>query len=105
MYRCPTRFHTRPLLFHIYIWNNKDDTTLSNIIQIPALSQININNGLAKGYDWSAVNKLSLNGRKNKYVIFHAINKGIHDVIPNLEINGIPLERVKKIHFLGLQLN
>ena len=73
-----------------------DDTTLSNTIQIQAMPQININNELAKVYGWSAVNKLSLNVGKNKYVIFHAINKNIQDVIPNLESNGIPLERVKK---------
>ena len=78
-----------------------DDTNLSNTIQIPALSQININNELAKVYDWLAVNKLSLNVGKTKYVIFHAINKKIQDVIPNLEINGIPLERVKKSTFLA----
>ena len=52
-----------------------DDTTLSNTIQIPAMSQININNELAKVYDWLAVNKLSLNEGKNKYVILNVINK------------------------------
>ena len=56
-------------------------------------------------YDWLAVNVLSLNVRKTKYVIFHAINKRIEGVIPNLEINGIPLERVQNFNFLGLVLN
>ena len=91
-----------PLLFLIYMNDipnctkyfdfivYADDTTLSKTIQIPALSQININNELAKVYDWLAVNKLSLNVGKTKYVIFHAVNKKIQDVIPNLEINGIP---------------
>ena len=82
-----------------------DDTTLINTIQIPTLSHININNELAKVYDWLAVNKLSLNVGKNKYVIFHAINKKIQDVIPNLEFNEIPLERVKNFNFLRLLLN
>ena len=82
-----------------------DDTTLSNTIQIPSLSPININNELAKVYDWLAVNKLSLNIRKSKYVIFHAMNKRIEGVIPDLAINGIPLERVKNVNFLGLLLN
>ena len=77
-----------------------DDT-----IQIPALSQINTNNELVKVYDWLAINKLSLNVGKAKYVIFHAINQKIQDMIPNLEINGIPLERVKKINFFGILLN
>ena len=60
---------------------------------------------LAKVYDWLAVNKLSLNVKKTKYVIFHAINKIIEDVVPDLEINGIPLERVQSFNFLGLLLN
>ena len=69
------------------------------------MSDFNINTELARVYDWLAVNKLSLNVSKTKYVIFHAINKRFQGVIPDLEINEIPLERVKKFHFLGLQLN
>ena len=34
-----------------------DDTTLSSTIRIPSVSLININNELAKVYDWLAVNK------------------------------------------------
>ena len=82
-----------------------DDTTLSNTIQIPSLSPIDLNEELTKVYDWLAVNKLSLNVRKNKYVIFHAMNKRIQDTVPNLEIDGIPLERVQNLNFLGLLLN
>ena len=82
-----------------------DDTTLSSTIQIPSFALININNELAKVYDWLAVNKLSLNIGKIKYVIFHAINKKIEGLIPDLEIYGIPLDKVKKFNFLGLQLN
>ena len=33
------------------------------------------------------------------------MNKRIEGVIPNLEINGIPLERVQNFNFLGLVLN
>ena len=79
-----------------------DDTTLSNTIQIPSMSPLNTNDELAKVYDWLAVNKLSSNVKKTKYVIFHAINK---IVVPDLEINGIPLERVKSFNFLGILLN
>ena len=38
-------------------------------------------------------------------MIFHAINKKIEDVVPDLEINGIPLERVQSFNFLGLLWN
>ena len=103
-----------PLLFLIYMNDipyctkyfnfilYADDTTLSNTIQIPSMSPLNINDELAKVYDWLAVNKLSLNVKKTKYIIFHAINKKSEDVVPDLEINGIPLERVKSFNFLGL---
>ena len=106
-----------PLLFLIYMNDiphcakyfnfilYADDTTLSNIIQIPSMSPLNINDELAKVYDWLAVNKLSLNVKKTKYVIFHAINKKIEDVVPDLDINGIPLERVQSFNFLGLLLH
>ena len=63
------------------------------------------NNELAKVYDWLAVNKLSLNIRKTKYVIFHAINKRTEGVITDSAINGIPLERIQNFNFLGLLLN
>ena len=78
-----------PLLFLIYMNDipnctenfnfilYADDTPLNNTVQISSLSPVDINNELAKGYDWLAVNKLSLNVTKNKYVIFHAINKRI----------------------------
>ena len=33
------------------------------------------------------------------------MNKNIQDVVPNLEINGVPLERVLNFTFLGLVLN
>ena len=82
-----------------------DNTTLSSTIQISLLSPRDLNAELAKVFDWLAVNKLSLNVRKTKYVIFHAINKKIQGVVPNLEINGIPLERVQNFNFLGLLLN
>ena len=84
-----------PLLFLIYMNDipncteyfnfilYADDTTLSSIIRIPSVSLININNELAKVYDWLAVNKLSLNIGKTKYVIFHAMNKRIEGVIPD----------------------
>ena len=118
IYRCPTGFNSRPFVIS-YIYMNDipycteyfnfilyaDDTTLSSTIRIPSVSLTNINNELPKVYDWLTVNKLSLNIRKTKYVIFHAINKKIEGVIPDLEINGIPLDKVKNFNFLGLQLN
>ena len=48
---------------------------MSNAIQIPSMSPYNIIDELAKVYYWLAINKLYLNVKKTKYVIFHVINK------------------------------
>ena len=64
----------------------------------------NMNNELKKVYDWLAVNKLSLNARKTKFMIFHT--KGTRlNFIPNIYINGIEIERVADFNFLGLTIN
>ena len=80
-----------------------DDTTLDSNIQKPSMSPISINNELAKVYDWLAVNKLSFNVKQtNKCIIFHAISKIIGGMVPDLTINGIPLEReFKPLTFLA----
>ena len=82
-----------------------DDTTLFNIIQISVGAPLDINNQLAKIFDWLSVNKLSLNVKKTKFVVFHAINKDIEELVPVLQINNIAIERVENFNFLGLILN
>ena len=51
------------------------DTTLLSTIQVLAITPLDVNNQLTKIYDWLAVNKLLLNIKKTKYIVFHAINK------------------------------
>ena len=106
-----------PLLFLIYmndIPNSSDnftfilyadDTTLYSCIQLPSSTLNHINDELDKVYAWLAINKLSLNMNKTKYMIFHAINKSIEGIIPNLVINGIQIHRVNSFNFLGLNLH
>ena len=106
-----------PLLFLIYMndipnaTNNfifilyADDTSLFRTINIPITSPVNINEQLGYVYDWLAVNKLSLNTKKTKYMIFHAMNKKIDYLIPEIKINDILIERVTNFNFLGLTLN
>ena len=64
-----------------------------------------VNNQLTQIYDWLAVNKLSLNIKKTKYIVFHAINKNIDGLIPELKINDTIIERVENFNFLGLIFN
>ena len=106
-----------PLLFLIYLNDipnasnlfkyvlYTDDTTLFSTINISAGATHEIKNQISKVYDWLAVNKLSLNVNKTKYTVFHAINKNIEGVIPELIINGIIIERVQNFNFLGIFFN
>ena len=59
-----------------------DDTTLFSTINISSGATNEINNHISKVCDWLAVNKLSLNVKKTKYIVFHAINKIKEGVIP-----------------------
>ena len=82
-----------------------DDTTLITTINIPAAESLNTNDQLTNVYDWLAVNKLSLNIKKTKYIIFHAINKNIKNLVAEPKINDICIERVNYFNFLGLYFN
>ena len=50
-----------------------------------------------------SLNKLSLNVKKTKMMVFHNRQNNITDIIPKLEINGIPIEHVKQFNFLGIK--
>ena len=113
-----------PLLFIIYINDiakvtNKfhftiyaDDTTLIEPICTFSHNEQNninlsrdINNELKAIVEWLALNKLSLNVKKTKMMLLHYKQRNVTKVIPNLEINGIPIERVKEFNFLGIHLD
>ena len=88
-----------------------DDTSLKSFIDTKIShfnkSQISsiINRELAKVYDWLAVNKLSLNLKKTKFMLFHTHQQKIDDFIPELNIGNVTLERVNNFNFLGLTIN
>ena len=106
-----------PLLFLIYMNDipqatdyfdfilYANDTSLYSNIQTPVTSPIDINNELSSVNNWLAVNKLSLNIKKTKYMVFHAINKHIEGSVIPVHIDKIPIERVSNFNFLGLHLN
>ena len=117
-----------PLLFliymnDIYIVSDKfssilyaDDTTLdsplcsfdvvnqSKSLNIETVSN-NINLELKKITDWLAVNKLSLNAKKTKFMVFHYPQKKLTNLIPKLKIHDIQIERVSEFNFLGLTVD
>ena len=91
-----------------------DDTTLTSPLcsfTLGGRNDINqatdlINREIWKISDWLSVNKLSLNASKTKFMIFHNYQTIISENdIPRLEINNIPIERVKEFNFLGLTIN
>ena len=111
-----------PLLFLIYMNDIQyasrfksilyaDDTTLlstlgdftnPNTNSIDDISQ-NINTELDKISDWLAANKLSLNVRKTKFMLFHSNQaKRKKQDIPTLNINNSEIERVSNFKFLGI---
>ena len=51
------------------------------------------------------LNRLSLNVKKTKYIVFHAINKAIDGSFSELHIDGIGIERVLSYDFLGIHFN
>ena len=58
-----------------------------------------INLELTKISDWLAVNKLSMNAAKTKFMLFHNYQKIINeDDIPHLTINDTVIERVTEFN-------
>ena len=113
-----------PLLFLIYINDLSyasnfisimyaDDTNLLSTLCNFHCSNVsnaqlsrNINSELAKVSDWLAVNKLSLNVGKTKFMIFHTKQKKLlPPVIPNIMICGKAIERVESFKFLGVLID
>ena len=102
-----------PLLFLIYINDlprvsrvfsmlmYADDTTLYCNIN-NANSDIILNNELCKISDWLSSNKLSLNVKKTKYMVFHTPQKRV--IYPTLKLNNANIERVSQFNFLGVIL-
>ena len=112
-----------PLLFTIYMNDianasnfhsilYADDTTLINpITYCPTHDNTNdtatqINLELDKICDWLAVNKLSLNAKKTKYMTFNwPQNKKAALFRPSLVIQGQQIEKVANFKFLGITLD
>ena len=78
-------------------------TSLKNV-QTEQLSE-NINKELDNILEWLNTNKLSLNVKKTKFMIFHYRQRKIDSLIPNLKINSEPIERVTEFNFLGLTID
>ena len=69
-------------------------------------NQALINNELKKVTTWLSVNKLTLNIKKTKFIIFHNPQRQINQInIPKININGHQIEKVTEFNFLGITIN
>ena len=73
-----------------------DDTTI--YCNLGYLSEDIINNELTKVSEWLAANKLSLNVKKTKYMVFQKAQRKV--TYPEIKINKILFERVSEFSFL-----
>ena len=97
--------------FHFTIY--ADDTTLIAPICSFAINSNqdyvhiaeNINKELQIITDWLALNKLSLNAKKTKMMIFHFHQRKISHMKLNLKINKTKIEQVKEFCFLGVMFD
>ena len=64
---------------------------------------MNINNELSKISEWLKVNKLPLNTKKTKVMIFHMPQKQV--TTPKLEIDGTSIEFVNSFNYLGITID
>ena len=64
-----------------------------------------INDELLLITDWLSLNKLSLNAKKTKMMIFHHRQRKISNLKLNLFINGTKIEQVTEFNFLGLMFD
>ena len=113
-----------PLLFIIYMNDianvtNKfhftlyaDDTSLiepictfTSDLNNTAEARNAINKELNLITDWLCLNKLSLNAKKTKMMIFHHRQRNMANIKLNLCINNTKIEQVKEFNFLGITLD
>ena len=106
-----------PFLFTIYINDIQnstdffklikyaDDTTLFNEMTNTGCDSIIINDELNKVYVWLCANRLSLNIKKTKFMLFHNKNKNIQDKVPVIKLHDVEIVRVRDFNFLGITIN
>jgi len=108
-----------PLLFIIYVNDLKystssfhpvvyaDDTTLSATLNSFEFGTSDheelLNNALQRVNNWMKANKLSINKKKTKAMIFHMPQRRV--VPPNLKIDNESIEYVNQFNFLGIVID
>ena len=76
-------------------------------LQSMSMTQLshNINVELNNIQEWLSINKLSLNVKKTKFMIFHYRQRNIDNLILDLQISSEKIELVAEFNFLGLTVD
>ena len=88
------------LISPLFSFNSSFSGTKTDVKYVSA--QINIEHTNIQ--EFSNINKLSLNVRKTKYMIFYHYQRNIRNISPILKINCEPIGRVTEFNFLGLTI-
>ena len=96
----------RALRFVLYA----DDPSLFSTIEYTLpfdSSDVNylLNRELSLVYEWLFLNKLPLDIKQTKFMLFHLYQKGASNLVPVLKMNQKEIERVDKFDFLGVTLD
>lgn len=103
----PSSFVTLMFYSRVTLWGvgsfYADDTVLYCVDSTPAILEAKMNGNLAKLEAWCSLNKLTINSKKNKYVLFHNPSSNHGKIVLKLEICGVPFNRVKSNDYLGVR--
>ena len=87
-------------IFHMLMY--ADDTTLCCNLN-GVTSEVTLNNDLSKISEWLSSNKLYLNIKKTKFMVFHTSQRRVN--YPVLKLNNVNIERVSQFNFLVVVIN
>jgi hypothetical protein len=89
--------------FHTVLY--ADDTNLTGTINAFNSPAVMINEELNKIHSWMCVNKLSLNVKKTKLMVFSYKNNRTSLNFPDIKLNNNKIERVSEFKFLGIYID
>ena len=82
-----------------------DDTTLIITARTFDILFNHINEDLRNLFDWLCLNKLTVNARKTKYMVFSISGRSKPQIDQNVVLNDTIIERVDNYKFLGMNIN
>ena len=89
---------------HVALFKYVDDSTLFEICNTNEISEIQ--ESIDKAADWTPMNCMTINSKKSKEMIISSTHYvDFKKSVPNITIEGIPVEAVKHAKLLGVILS